>query len=245
MGFCKTSAITLRRRDYSNTSQIATFYTRDYGKLRALAKGSKRTGKRALGSIDLLCYSEIIFIKRETTGLHILTDWDLLEGFPVFRKDIERFYSGCYVAELVEELTEEGERNEPLFSLILHTFYGLSQTRDIAVELLAFEFQALKLLGYLPEMERCANCQVKLLQGQEAFFSPNQKGLSCCSCAGEGDRRLSPGALQAANFLANASPQGLGRLHLSPSTCGELRGLSAVCLSSALERPISMWKYIR
>ena len=43
MDFCKTPAITLRRTDYKDSSQIITFYTRDFGKIQALAKGLKRS----------------------------------------------------------------------------------------------------------------------------------------------------------------------------------------------------------
>lgn len=246
MNFCKTKAITLKRRDYSNTSQIATFYTLDYGKVQTLAKGSKRIGKKVLGSIDLLCYSELIFIKREGSGLHVLTEWELLEDFPAFRKNLEKFYAGCYVVELVGELTEEEEKNEPLFLCILDALCGLSGTKNPTVNLLALELQMLKHLGYLPSLEECVCCDGRLLRGSEAFYSPVHRGLLCKSCSGvDGYKRLSPGALQAAKFLVSSKAAGLGRLRLSPYLCGELRGLSADYLSFALNKPMDMWKYLR
>lgn len=246
MDFCKTKAITLKRRDYSNTSQIVTFYTSDYGKVQTLAKGSKRMGKKALGSIDLLCYSEVIFIKREGSGLHVLTDWEPVEDFPVFRKDLEKFYAGCYAVELVEELTEEEEKNEPLFFCVLDSLYGLSETRDPAVNLLALELQMLKHLGYLPSLEECVHCNGRLPQGSEAFYSLVRRGLLCKGCSEEEDyKRLSPGALQAGKFLVNSKASSLGRLRLSPYLCEELRGLSANYLSFALNRPIDMSRYLK
>ncbi|OHB35740.1 MAG: hypothetical protein A2Y08_03670 [Planctomycetes bacterium GWA2_40_7] len=59
MDFCKTPAITLRRTDYKDPSQIITFYTRDYGKIQTLAKGLKRSVKGISGSIDLF----IVYLK--------------------------------------------------------------------------------------------------------------------------------------------------------------------------------------
>lgn len=147
MEFCKTLAVTLKRVDYSNTSQIATFYTLNYGKLQALARGSKRMGKKAPGSIDLFSYNEIIFLKKEPGNLHLLTEWELLEDFQSFRKEIERFYSACYVVELLNKLSEEGETDKPLFHLLLDTLHSLSRDNNKDLSLLAFELQLLKHLG--------------------------------------------------------------------------------------------------
>ena len=71
MDFCKTPAITLRRTDYKDSSQIITFYTRDFGKIQALAKGLKRSVKGISGGMDLLTYNQIVFIQRASSSLNI------------------------------------------------------------------------------------------------------------------------------------------------------------------------------
>ncbi|MFN3467335.1 MAG: DNA repair protein RecO, partial [Candidatus Brocadiales bacterium] len=186
MEFCKTLALTLNRVNYSNTSQIATFYTLDYGKLQALARGSKRMGKKATGSIDLFSYNEIIFLKKETSNLHLLTEWEVLEDFPAFRKEIEKFYSACYVVELLNKLSEEGETDKPLFYLLLDTLRSLSMNNNQGLNTLAFEFQLLKHLGYLPELGACTQCRKKFPRNSGAVFSPSQRGLVCKTCSGHG-----------------------------------------------------------
>lgn len=246
MGFCKTQAITLRRNDYSNSSQIATFYTRTHGKIRALAKGSKRAERKYRGSIDLLSYLEIVFVQREGVSLHLLTEWTPLRDFSVFRKDIERFYAACHVVELVNELTEEGDKNEPLFDLILDTFRSLSQTKDLEVALRAFELQTLRLLGYLPQLEVCVNCGRSFSRDHEAVFGHAGNGLLCKSCAGEKARpSLSPGTLRAAIFLASSSATARDRLRLPDRVSAELRALSQSCITFALNRPVEMRKFAR
>src|SRR3989338_7820243 len=171
MYFCKTQAVALKKGDYSNSSQIVAFYTRDYGKVRALAKGSKRIEKKSRGPVDLFSYMEIIFIQKESTGLHLLTEWESLRDFPAFRKDVERFYAACHVVQLACELTEEGDSNEPLFDLILETLQRLSLTRYTEVVLRAFELQALKLLGYLPQLEECVDRKSTRLNSSHSSIS--------------------------------------------------------------------------
>lgn len=246
MEFCKTLAVTLKRVDYSNTSQIATFYTLNYGKLQALARGSKRMGKKAPGSIDLFSYNEIIFLKKEPGSLHLLTEWELLEDFPAFRKEIERFYSACYVVELLNKLSEEGETDKPLFHFLLDTLYSLSRDNNKDLSLLAFELQLLKHLGYLPELGECTQCGKKFPRNSGAVFSPFQRGLVCKTCSGHsevGDSLgLSPPALGTANFLAGCKLSALNRLHVPQKVREELKRLSTEYLSQIWGRPVGTWR---
>ncbi len=243
MEFRKTLALTLNRVNYSNTSQIATFYTIDYGKLQALARGSKRMGKKALGSIDLFSYNEIIFLKKDTSNLHLLTEWEVLEDFPAFRKEMERFYSACYVVELLDELSEEGEADKSLFYLLLNTLYGLSKNGNKDLHILAFEFQLLKHLGYLPELRECTQCRKKFPRNSGAVFSPFQRGLLCKDCASGGyGLSLSPTTVGAASFLASCKLSALNRLRVPREACEELKRLSTGYLSEIRGRPVGPWR---
>ena len=74
MDFSETDAITLRRTDYKDFSQIVTFYTRGYGKIQVLDEGLKRSLKGISGGIDLLTHNNIVFIRRASSVLNIMTD---------------------------------------------------------------------------------------------------------------------------------------------------------------------------
>lgn len=245
MGFCKTQAVVLRRNDYSNSSQIVTFYTRTHGKVRALAKGSKRAGRKPPGAIELFSHMEIVFIQKENTGLHLLTEWESLRDSPAFRKDVERFYAACHVVKLACELTGEGDENEPLFDLILNALFSLSLTKHTDVVLRAFELQTLKLLGYLPQLDECANCGADLAGRPGAVFSPVDKGLLCRRCAGgKAHHGLSPGAVRAAVFLAGSCVTTCDRLRLPQKVSEEIRLLSQGCMTFVLNRPVEMRKLV-
>ena len=76
MDFSETDAITLRRTDYKDSSQIVIFYTRGYCKIQVLVKGVKRSFKGISGEIDLLTHNHMVFIRRAGSALNILTEWD-------------------------------------------------------------------------------------------------------------------------------------------------------------------------
>jgi recombinational DNA repair protein (RecF pathway) len=221
-------------------------------------------GKKAPGSIDLFSYNEIIFLKRETSQLHLLTEWTVLEDFPAFRKDIEKFYAGCYVVELLTDLSEEGDADTSLFHLLLETLYSLSGNHNRDLTVLTFELQLLRYQGYLPDLGQCTQCGEKFPRNSRAALSHFQKGLLCKNCAsdmvgasasgfppqaddlsrngGLVPLQLSPAAIGAANFLVDCKLSSANRLHMPEKVLQELKKLSAEYLSQVLGRPIEAWK---
>lgn len=246
MDFCKTPAVTLRRTDYKDSSQIITFYTRDYGKIQTLAKGLKRSVKGISGGIDLLTYNNIVFIQRESSTLNILTEWVLRDGFHLLRKNSKKYYSALYILELVREFTEENDKNEHLFDLFINTLYEMVNRGDPAVNTIAFEVQMLALIGYLPEMNHCVRCKAKTNAKSFSSFSASEGGLLCFDCGGSIREKvkISGGAVATINFLVGKKIQDTGRLSIQSLIQVEIRKLLIYYLSFILNKRLKMWRYI-
>src|SRR3989339_2273397 len=116
MTFRKTEAITISQKNYSETSQILTFYTRDYGKITVLARGIKRPKHRLLNPPDLFSYSEIIFINKSPQGMNLLTEITVRENFQSLRINLSRLRMAFYIARFLNELTEPEESSPELFN---------------------------------------------------------------------------------------------------------------------------------
>ena len=118
--YTRTEGICLRRLDFSNTSQVATFLTPDRGKLSFLAKGVLRAPKRGIRSgFELAGHYELIFTERRTGSLHNLTQFSLLNGHRRLRNTIQRILCAYYAAELVLEFTAEAEPCPRLYGLLV------------------------------------------------------------------------------------------------------------------------------
>ena len=246
MNFCKTPAITLRRTDYKDSSQIITFYTRDYGKIQALAKGLKRSVKGISGGIDLLTYNHIVFIQRGSSSLNILTEWTLRDNFHLLRNNSRKYYSALYILELVKEFTEENDKNEPLFDLFINTLYEMTNKGDPTVNTIAFEVQMLALLGYLPEMSRCVNCKAKVDAKRFSSFSASEGGVLCADCSRRIREKvkISGGTIATINFLAGKKVQDTGRLSIQSLLQVEIRKLLIYYVSFILNKELKMWRYL-
>src|SRR5690606_38853363 len=89
----KDQAICIRHFDWSETSQIVALLTEQHGKIRAVAKGAKRTSpssvQRYSGGIELLTLGQAVGLIKSSTDLANLTEWDLQEPFSHLRRNLE------------------------------------------------------------------------------------------------------------------------------------------------------------
>jgi hypothetical protein len=103
----KALALVVRGTDWSETSRITTLFTREFGKVRALAKGGRRLKSNFDCAFDLLSVCRIVFLRKAHGGLDLLTEARMEEQFPVLRNNLGALYAGYYVAELLADGTQD------------------------------------------------------------------------------------------------------------------------------------------
>lgn len=186
MDYRKSAALTIGRSDYRETSQIVSFYTREYGKLRVLAKGSKRPKNNFDGPFDLLTYGQVVFVYRPTNRLQTVTEFKVRDNFGGLRRDYKRIQSAMYLAEFLGQMTEIEDKHPDLFDLSVETLRELAEgTVASNLLMISFSARALKCLGYMPIISHCIKCEspkVTLGDKGEVTFSLRRGGVVCPEC---------------------------------------------------------------
>ncbi len=216
-------AIVVRGTDWSETSRIATLFTREFGKIRALAKGGRRLNSKFEIAFDLLNVCQVNFI-RKAGGLELLTEAQIVERFPHLRTNLPALYAGYYVAELLSEGTQDYDPHPLLFDAAVETLRTLAESVPRRVS--AFELVWLRELGYSPRLDACAVCARELsvpeVEPVRVEYSPEAGGLVCPDCSPPvRDRR--PLSAVARSILQELAGPG-GQAHKPP----ELVPLTAV-----------------
>src|SRR5262250_3748905 len=103
----KATALVLHTTDWSETSRIATLWTREFGKVRVLAKGGRRLRSAFENALDLLTVCSIVLLRKSSGGLDLLTEAQVVKRFPRLRSDLQALYAAYYVAELLSDWTED------------------------------------------------------------------------------------------------------------------------------------------
>lgn len=122
----KALALVTRGTDWSETSRITTLFTREFGKVRALAKGGRRLKSNFDVAFDLLTVCDVVFI-RKASGLELLTEARMNEQFPALRQDLKALYAGYYVAELLADGLQDYDPHPALFDAALRTLRALGK----------------------------------------------------------------------------------------------------------------------
>lgn len=204
----RAEGLILRLHDFSESSRVVTLYTREFGKMRALAKGGKRLRSPFESALDLLAHARIVLVRKSGGALHLLTEAVQATRFSGLRENLEGLNGGYLVAELLGDWTEENDPHPRLMDEALATLGRLAspgQTAEGARAAVArFESVLLWELGYRPELERCVGCARKALKGPLAFGF-GQGGILCPVCRRDqrGWRELSDGTWRVAMELTH------------------------------------------
>ena len=103
----KTIAIVLRSVEFSESSYISTLFTESAGKITALAKGARRPKSAFENALDLLSISRVVFLRKSSDAMDLLTEAKLERRFRAAARDLTRLYAAYYVIELLNALTGE------------------------------------------------------------------------------------------------------------------------------------------
>jgi DNA repair protein RecO (recombination protein O) len=188
----KDLAICIRAIDYSETSQIVTFFTKATGNIDAIAKGSKRPKSPFDGPIEVLAYGNIVFIDPASEKLATLTEFQQQPTIVNLHKDLSVLYSCLFAAELLNNLTHDHDPHPELFDSFLQFLQNANeqhpqneQQRDILALLILFQLTLLKEIGLQPILSHCANCKTQYDSRNtqyEKYFSSSANGLICRDC---------------------------------------------------------------
>ncbi len=207
MPLIRDAAVVLGRLDYSESSQILVLFTQEHGKVRAIAKGAKRSTKtRFSPGIDLLEIGSVMLsIRHERAeGLATLTEWKQTKSLSGLREKLDRLSAAQYAAEITARLTEDWDPHPELFDDLLRTLGALSESLDVLNLVAAFQIALLDKIGSLPRFDACVVCD---RETELTHFSSFEGGLICRNCeVGRVEKwEIAPATIAYLNFLASGS----------------------------------------
>jgi DNA repair protein RecO (recombination protein O) len=185
----KDRAVCIRTTDYSETSQVVTLFARRSGKIRAIAKGSKRAKSAFDGPIEVLSLGDIVFSGIHKDTLATLTEFQPQPARGGLRRNLFALHSALFAAELLDALTDEVDPHPVLFDHFAQFLQDVDdpesagERRDVMIRLILVQLVLLGEAGLHPVLKACANCKRPLTaEWRESYFSSAANGLICRDC---------------------------------------------------------------
>ncbi|MFH1421781.1 MAG: DNA repair protein RecO [Planctomycetota bacterium] len=225
MAYQKSTAVCIGISDYSESSQIVSFFTRDFGILKLIHKGALRKGRVFAAPVDLLSYYQIVF-SLQKKGLHILTEVALLENFHCLSANLQKYYAALSMLEIVQTQREELP-DTTFFDAFLFSLQNLVNARYVYSLSFNFIQKSFSILGYEPSLDNCSVCGAELSSVQsnrnnavktanvvktakdiKISLSLREGGLLCNECAGK---------IKTDMYISHAALRALRNLYLIPT----------------------------
>jgi DNA repair protein RecO (recombination protein O) len=256
-------AIVLKRTDIGEADRILTLFTPNRGKMRAVAKGTRRPISKKAGHLELLNRSQMqVALGR---NLDIVTQAEGRENFLHLRSELWHMTCGFYLVELVDRFVEDSTPHLDIYALLLEALRYLDadanalqqqrvQSAVLADELVDehrhtrlllryFELHLLSAIGYEPALQNCAHCGSEL-QPEENGFRASLGGALCPQCSRFWERRLSLNALKVLRFLQRSKWIEASYLRLDAKLQSELEAVMYDLLRFHLERDLKSWSFL-
>ncbi|MBV8584221.1 MAG: DNA repair protein RecO [Candidatus Eremiobacteraeota bacterium] len=212
----KTDAFVLRGRNLGEADRIFTLFTRERGKLDAVAKGVRRIKSHNAGRLEFLTEAELT--------LHAGRSLDVITGATILHSEWEglveprAFAAANVAAELVDAFCEPDLPQDEIYVLLQGVVHALATALQPADLLPRFELRLLDLLGLLPALDTCVHCGTDLREQEEAWLDPPSGGLVCGACHRGGEAgRLEGAQIENVRALAAAKRTGSATSTAAPA----------------------------
>ena len=178
MSLYREQGVVLRTHKLGEADRILVVMTQGTGKVRAVAKGVRRTSSRFGGRLEP--FSHVDLSLYQGRNLDIVTQAEVVDPFKSLRADYDRVTAGSAMLEAVDVLAEDREPAVRLFLLLVRGLRALDAgPRDPSIVLDAFLLKLMALEGYRPALVECAACGTP---GRHTRFSAARGGALCANC---------------------------------------------------------------
>ncbi|HEX2032255.1 MAG TPA: DNA repair protein RecO [Actinomycetota bacterium] len=233
MPLYREQGIVLGSVKLAEADKIVTILTQGSGKVRAVAKGIRRTQSRFGARLEPFTHVDLLLYRGR--NLDTVTQADILHPFRGLREDFSLFSAGETMLEAVDKVAEEHERNVRLFLLLKQGLEALeTRPADPAAVAESFLLRLLNLSGFAPSLTACAVCG----RTPVARFSASQGGAVCDECRDRDARRASPEALEWLAGLLTVDLAAAGEAAPPGPVRGEARALLYAFAEYHIERRI-------
>lgn len=240
----RVDAVVLRHSDWGEADRLLVLYSREQGKLRAIAKGLRKIQSRKAGHLEPFTRATIMLAKGH--DLWIVTQAEAIDLFQPLREDLQKMGQAAYVVELLDRFTYEEGQNWQLYKLLTETLERLSAQSDDFVPIKYYEMRLLDLLGYRPMLFECAGCGEEI-SARDQYFSADMGGVLCPKCAWRG-QSSHPISLEALRFLRHFQRSDYKQaLRANPVTAirQEIDALQNYYLTYLLERSLNAPEFLK
>lgn len=229
-------ALILRTWPVHEADLIVSFFTREQGKLKGVAKSAAKSRKRFGGALEPMTYVLASYAEKPRQELVRLDSCEIVLSPLADPVDYARAAALAFFAEVLEETLQDGDPQDAVFRLAVA---ALEQTRmgRIWLPVTYFGLWMVRLMGWMPDIAHCSVCG-RPFAGEAAYFESQRDGLMCAEHRHPGARAISAESLRMALRIFREPIAALAAEEWTRNRGADLRRFALQALERHLERKV-------
>ncbi len=180
MALYDTESIVVNTIDLGEADLLVTLFTREYGKIKAVARGARILKSRYSGFFQPLLVLNTLYFGNERQELYRMASIDPVKVYDI-SSSMDKMFTAFCMMEVLEHCCGPGEINLPMYRLALEGIELLDSGDQGPNLALCFAMRGLSVAGYMPHLKDCIACGGDL-SGDKLRFSPSRGGVLCNRC---------------------------------------------------------------
>lgn len=241
----KTKGIVLKSIDLNEADKIITIFSKDSGKISAIAKGIRKTGSKFGARLEPFTYVDLFIHKGRS--LDIITQAEIISPFLKIKADFDKITYGLAILDLIDKVSQEGEVNRNLFTLFISALETLDLLdKNVELFYVAFQLKLMAVSGYLPRFSSCVSCHTKFDDLENLRFSFEGGGIICLDCglADSFAYSISKNAFCVLGELTKANREKIIQSQISDETLKEISSLMKKYVNYHLGFRVKSFEYM-
>jgi len=234
MGTIRTKGIVLVENNLGDYDKILTILTPGLGKISCVAKGARRPKSLLMAGSQFMCFADYLIYKGNDT--YNINSCETIELFYNIRTDLDKYKYAVHITKIILDVSNENENSYRMLQLYLNTLYTISETdKNLDLSLSIFKLRLISILGFRPEVQKCANCGIDT---DFKYFSLKENGFKCSSC-GKLDKsaiEILPSTVDSIKYITLAPAKKIFGFSVLENTIKELEIVSKLYLNEKLEK---------
>ncbi len=182
MAEIRARGIIIKQSDYGEGHRMLSVFTEEYGIVKAVSYGVKKSKSKAAASSQFLCYGDFTFYKAVGKDVMTVNSIDTIDGFYPVSEDIKKLSLCVYLCDITYSILGTNNPDDRILHILLNSIYALAyMDEDMAKVKAVYEMKLMCVGGYMPSLHECVSCG-----GREVYaFDLLKGGMVCRSCGGK------------------------------------------------------------
>lgn len=242
MAEVKARGIIIKQSDYGEGHRMLSIFTEEYGIVKAVSYGVRKSTSKTAASSQFLCYADFTFYKGTNKDIMTVNSINTIDGFYPVSEDIKKLSLCVYLADITYSILGMNNPDERLLHIFLNSVYALSYKNEPTEKVKAvYELKLMSAGGYHPQIHTCVSCG-----SYEPFaFDLLKGGVVCKNCSGRYTVRLDRNMYRALDYIISSEDKKMLAFNASEALVESIGKLSEQYVALQLDQSFKSLDYYK